>query len=349
MVFRGVVKPGDYPPPKRPQPPYGAIELEIMRGCTLRACFAASNYPGRRGFAGLVGLAFHQTLETAGQLMAGKGSAEEFARALGAAFDRTLENLKAARGPRDPEPTPQDDERERAGKARRALMQWAHWVWGKTRPGGRARVEVELTSRDGRFRGRVDLAERSETGGVVLIDYKAALREELPERYENQLRFYAWLWHEACNEWPAKGVIVYPLTGKTYEVALGPAECEALMREYRGLVDRAGRYPAEELARPGEVCKVCEYRPWCEPFWALRRKSPPAGPEFELGAEGTVLSEAAVQLANGAVIRLPPAVGRGLPPGERVRLLGFRLRGVGRERLAEPGAGAEIFIVEGRR
>lgn len=70
-------------------------------------------------------------------------------------------------------------------------------------------------------------------GACRLIDYKSALRADLPERYERQLQLYALLWHETFGEWPAEAYIVYPFTGATHKVAVDPAICLQVGHEAR--------------------------------------------------------------------------------------------------------------------
>jgi hypothetical protein len=48
----------------------------------------------------------------------------------------------------------------------------------------RIMVEIPVRSQDGLLAGRIDYAERLPHGGLRLLDYKSALRDDLPERYE---------------------------------------------------------------------------------------------------------------------------------------------------------------------
>ncbi len=132
---------------------------------------------------------------------------------------------------------------------------------------GTMEMEVPVQSKDALLRGRIDCVEYVPQG-ARLIDYKSALRADLPERYERQLQLYALLWHETRNEWAHEAYIIYPFTNMTYTIAIDPVRCERVGTEARSLIARLQRTAsAEKLAMPGEVCKVCEFRPWCKPFW----------------------------------------------------------------------------------
>jgi hypothetical protein len=103
---------------------------------------------------------------------------------------------------------------------------------------------------------------------VRLVDYKSALRPDLPDRYERQLQLYAFLWHDEFGEWPVEGAVVYPLVPFVHPVAVDPDTCRDVALDSALQVDRlSASEEASQLATPGDVCKVCEFRPWCRPFW----------------------------------------------------------------------------------
>jgi hypothetical protein len=142
---------------------------------------------------------------------------------------------------------------------------------GMARPtahtGPRLQAEVSVASKDRLFRGRVDYAETDERG-TRIIDVKSAVKEDVPERYRRQVQLYALLWRDTTGTWPVSAAIIYPLTGTEHEVSIDPATCEQVASEYRQLVGRLRQVQdLERLAMPGDACKVCEFRPWCRPFW----------------------------------------------------------------------------------
>lgn len=281
-----------WPPRGRPEAPFGVTQIEVIRSCPLRACFEASHsqdYPPRVGFAARVGSAFHRTLESLVQsplppgISAGDAAAEARRR-----FRREMAEQEALSQQRARERgLPRDEARiHRALEAlmveARRLAELALTGLGgglSTGEGTGAEPEVEASgaevamevpvqSHDGLFAGRIDRVEPA-AAGTRLLDYKSALRDDLPERYERQLQLYAWMWHETRGEWPVEAAVVYPFTGKVYAVDVEPAACERVATESRALVEtfREAR-PAAQLGTPGEVCQVCQYRPWCKAFWA---------------------------------------------------------------------------------
>jgi len=158
---------------------------------------------------------------------------------------------------------------------------------------GSIMVEVPVQSQDGLLAGRVDYAERLPTG-IRLLDYKSALRDDLPERYERQLQLYALLWYETFGEWPEEAAVIYPFTGAMHRVSVDPETCRRVADEARMLINQLQEgLPAEQLATPGEVCTVCEFRPWCRPFWMWQAKHPNLSIALQqavLGFEGEIIT-----------------------------------------------------------
>jgi len=132
---------------------------------------------------------------------------------------------------------------------------------------GAVLVEIPLESPDGLLRGRIDRAERT-VRGIRLVDYKAVVREDLPGRYERQLQLYAYLWHAVTGEWPIEAVVIYPFLTVQHAVPIGPEICQQVAldsAEVLATLTLTARM--DDLATPGDVCRVCDYRPWCRPFW----------------------------------------------------------------------------------
>jgi hypothetical protein len=136
-------------------------------------------------------------------------------------------------------------------------------------PGGiLVEVEQDVQSKDGMFKGRVDRAEFLPEG-TRLVDYKSAVRDDLPERYARQLQMYAFMWNDSRGEWPVEADVVYSFIGTSHRVKIDPTTCREVAEEARHLVKRVLEEPStERLGEPGDVCKVCEFRPWCKPFWS---------------------------------------------------------------------------------
>jgi RecB family exonuclease len=155
-------------------------------------------------------------------------------------------------------------------------------------------VEIPVQSQDGLLAGRIDYAERLPHGGIRLLDYKSALRDDLPERYERQLQIYALLWYETFGEWPTEALVIYPFTGTAHKVVVDPAICQQVGQEARLIVEKLQEdLHAEQLASPGTVCTVCEFRPWCKPFWRWQAGHAIYSQALEkavYGFEGTIMT-----------------------------------------------------------
>jgi RecB family exonuclease len=343
-----------------------------MRSCPLRRCFEESpGYEPRLRFAARLGIAFHRTLESLNRLddpgladaVLSEWALAKFADELGGqiaeANDRPRERL-----------LPRSEARQSA--ATEALLQTAHRLARTVRTGQQGvvpasahaspavEVEVAVSSHDGLFTGYVDRAEHT-VEGTRLLDFKSAIRDDLPDRYERQLQLYAFMWREARGEWPCAADVVYPLAGRVYPVGIAPDLCEAVATECVALVAEvtgAGR-PAD-LGRPGEACRWCPFRPWCEPFWEMQAPSAYtlAADRGDLGLEGRVETLEWKGEIVKAVIRWGAArvelvtTGERFPhlaravPGERVRLLDAELRGMRHHPRVRVTEFTELFLVD---
>ena len=310
-----------WPPPNRPKTPFGPTDLEVLRSCPLRRCFEVSpGYERRTGFAARIGIAFHRTLEalteTSSQFQSLSAVAEEAQRKFLQELQKQEE--EKAKHPRE-QRLPKDE--IRINRAQESLITeaqrmiwmdkevfhhkdvkhtqqldqplWENKEWAKIDIGEIAETEVPVKSQDNLFRGRIDYVEHLPTG-VRLLDYKSALRTDLPERYERQLQFYAFLWHETRGEWPVEAIVVYPFTGTVHQVSVKSADCERIVSESRTLIASLQKeHSVDRLAMPGDVCKVCEFRPWCRPFWqwqASEKSHMIALEKAFLGFEGKIIS-----------------------------------------------------------
>lgn len=315
-----------WPPRMRPKPPFGPTNLEVIRSCPLRACFDVSEgYERRMDFAGRVGTAFHATLQSLSENPPRGSSQEEVTEEARRRFQTELEKQERERALRPRERgLPRDESRvTRAAEAviveaqRSMQAAPAHapdkgvrgTFSGSTQPSGEAaehlpleeigdgatdvqlEIEVPVASKDGLFRGRVDRAEHLQ-GGTRLVDYKSSVRDDLPGRYERQLQLYSLMWHDTRGEWPIEGEVVYPLTSSAHRIAVDPEVSEDVADAYRALISwlREER-SVDNLAIPGDTCKVCEFRPWCRPFWrwqAAEQNHAAALERAFLGFEGTI-------------------------------------------------------------
>ncbi len=368
-----------WPPKGRPKPPHGPTGLEVLRSCPLRRCFECSRgYERRMSFDGRVGTAFHRALEWLSQERLDPASPDGSAARVRERFVEELQAQEdeAARHPRE-RGLPQNEMRIHA--AAEALVAASHQLRGaagqrrqssfeRTKPaetepsGASASVEVEVPvkSRDGLFAGKVDRVEHTPEG-TRLLDYKSALRDDLPGRYERQVQLYASMWRDTRGEYPSEATVVYPLLGTSHPVSVIPEACEQVVREYAELVSSIGERPAYHLATPGDTCKICEFRPWCKPFWhwQAREKSAPVALERAyLGIEGVIDRIEQVEHHwrlgvrwRNALVRIIAPVERfpqlkNVGAGTRLRVLEAPLRGLRHRPTAAVTEYSEIFVLE---
>lgn len=332
-------------------------------------------------FDGRVGTAFHRALEWLSEQRPNPDSPDESAVEIRERFVEELraQKAEAAKHPRE-RGLPQNE--MRIHSATEALLSASHQVRGaaaqsrRSGPGeasakpldkgpssraeNRVEVEVPVKSRDELFAGKVDRAENA-PDGTHLLDYKSALRDDLPGRYERQVQLYAVMWRDTRGEYPSEATVVYPLVGTSHPVSITPEVCEQVAREYTDIVASIQERPAFDLATPGDTCKICEFRPWCKPFWRwqAREKSAPAALERAyLGFEGIIEQIEQVEHHwrlnvrwRDALIRIIAPVERfpqlkNVGAGSRLRVLETPLRGLRHRPKAVVTEYSEIFILE---
>ena len=353
-------------------------------------------------FSGRIGIAFHRTLETLVQSPPASDAPQAIAEEARHRFLHELkaQEAKAADSPRE-RFLPRDPERARMAaeavirEASRLLAEGAanrsvghltppqvsgegnplsdakhprpHFAKigdvltsGEAEPG--AEIEVEVESRDGLLHGRIDRAERNERG-TLLVDFKSAMRDDLPERYVRQLQLYAYLWHEQRGEWPYAAQVVYPLTAATYNVAVEPEECRRMAAEAKTLLRTAleTRDPFA-LAVPGDTCQVCDFRPWCQAFWGWQSQEQSPGVALEhsrLGFQGCVEKIDLTDHVWRVQVRWRQTLVEFVAPEERfpqmknvkvgceIRCLDFHLHGLRYAPKAKIDGSSELFIVQG--
>jgi CRISPR/Cas system-associated exonuclease Cas4 (RecB family) len=375
-----------WPPQGRPRAPFGPTIIEVIRSCPLRSCFEYSQgYERRMSFDGRIGTAFHKVLESFDTQPIIATTPQEIAEEARRRFDQeiALQEQEAAHRSRE-QGLPRDQ--ARVQRAIEALISTAQKTVGLSRSSlsssqstihemsietfeesqsemratGEVEVEILVTSQDGQLRGRIDRAEHG-SDGVTLIDYKSALRDDLPERYERQVQLYAWMWFQTRGVWPSTAEIIYPLTGRSYRVDIDPAVCEQIGVEATALIKRLEQSSStDSLALPGDVCKVCEFRPWCRPFWHWQATEQIPSVALERaywGFEGTIINIASIdsywkvrvawQRATVEIIapieRFPQLQQATI--GTRVRALEMQLRGLRHQPRAIVNERSELFIL----
>ncbi len=379
-----------WPPRGRPQPPFGPTLLEIMRSCPLRVCFEMSKgYERRTAYSARVGIAFHRTLQSLTEQPISSSNPKEIVEEASRRFRAALALQEMRKNTRPREQTLTRNE-ERVQRALESIaveaLRLAHYVErgnvvfpaqqsqetvANDQQGVPGRsdddkelimVEVPVQSQDGLLTGRVDYAERLPNGGIRLLDYKSALRDDVPERYERQLQIYALLWYETFGEWPTEALVVYPFVGTVHTVSIDPATCLKVGQEARQTIRSTQEaFNAERLATPGTVCTVCEFRPWCRPFWRWQASHTSHSQALERAADGfegaiSTLEQKdtywklIVKWRDAEISIVAPQERfphlKDARPGMRIRALDMRLRGQRYRPQATISEHSEIFLVE---
>lgn len=311
-----------WPPKQRPIHPFGPTIVEIIRSCPLRSCFDVSpGYERRTSVSGRIGTALHATIQYLGESSFGEKSIEEVAAEASKRFTIELKSQRtnASERPREQGLSWDNHRLERSAQAavaeahrmfqsgnqhtlhtHRSIdysdvkgINAVNQIFPLFSQDVSVAVEVPVRSADGLFKGRVDRAEHTQAG-TRLIDYKSAIREDLPERYERQLQLYSFMWHDTFGDWPVEAQVYYPLRGAFFSVDVTPSVCQDVASDAALLVDKLTKgNQLSTLATPGDVCKVCEFRPWCRPFWnsqAKEQKHMRALEKAGMGFEGAIES-----------------------------------------------------------
>jgi CRISPR/Cas system-associated exonuclease Cas4 (RecB family) len=368
----------EWPPRGRPSAPYSMTQLEVMRACPLRACFDRSpGYARRMDAVARIGSAFHTALQWLNKRAPEGISANEAMEQARQQFHIALaeQERKRAEQPREHGLSLDSPRVDMAIEALIAEAQRISQADEQVRRRGSGRggiahaprsdgtlveAEAPVASKDRLFEGRVDRVEHR-PNGVHIVDYKSAIRDDLPGRYERQVQLYALLWHETRGDWPVSAEVVYPFTGRRISVSVDPERCAAIDRDYRQMVETFKTTEnASELAKPGDICQVCEFRPWCRPFWAWQEAETNHRQALErarVGFEGTVTDLRTVSQHIKAVVRWR-GVGveiiapqdrfpqlKGATVGIRVRALDMELQGMQYAPRARVTAYSELYLV----
>lgn len=375
-----------WPPQGRPQAPFGPTIIEVIRSCPLRSCFEYSQgYERRMSFDGRIGTVFHKVLESFDTHAITATTPQGIAEEARCRFEQeiALQEREASRRSREQGLLHDQIRVQRAIEALISIGQKTAGLRNRApslpqsairetdiptseesqreiRAIREVEVEISVASLDGQIRGRIDRTEY-DSDGVRLIDYKSALRDDLPGRYERQMQLYAWMWFQTRGFWPSTAEVIYPLMGQSHEVNIDPSICEQVGVEATALIKRLEQPGSiDSLALPGDVCKVCEFRPWCRPFWRWQAAEQIPSVALERaywGFEGTILSIASIdsywkvrvawQRATVEIIapieRFPQLQQANI--GTRVRALEMQLRGLRHQPRAIINERSELFIL----
>jgi CRISPR/Cas system-associated exonuclease Cas4 (RecB family) len=354
----------------------------------LRSCFDTSpNYERRLGSAARIGTALHRTLQSLNQKPIEAETTEQLAAETRRRFQAELheQQTQSASRPREQSLLWDNDRTNHALEAVIAEAIRTQPLGIKNIFSSRSKtktqkrepqendskfsnssnvtpieVEVAVRSKNSVLQGRIDRVEKT-ANGTRLVDYKSAFRDDLPERYARQLQLYAFLWYETRNEWPIEAFVFYPLRGSFHIVSVEESICRQVAAESIDLVENVARkVRPTELASPGEVCKVCEFRAWCRPFWASQsgeEKQLRAIDKASVGFEGQVKTikienhywHVTIDWHNAQVKLISPQ--ERFPhlvtvnPGHHLRILDTSLKGQLFQPIAYVTNQSEIFIV----
>jgi len=105
------------------------------------------------------------------------------------------------------------------------------------------------------LRGQIDLWYEQD-GELTLVDFKTD-REESPETYALQLRFYALALERYWGRLPDRAVLFYLRSGRAVEISLAPNELKNVIDTLNGLINAQEQilFPLKE----GEHCFRCEF------------------------------------------------------------------------------------------
>jgi len=374
-----------WPPPNRPKPPFSPSVIEIIRSCALRSCFeSSSGYERRIGFAARIGLVMHRVIQSLHENPINSEITRDIPAETRSRFNDELRNQESLSSAR-PRERLLSRNQNRIGRASDAVVIEAIRIFEQGQDSlvgslsldpsyqessyisevpenlKTPKVDVEVTVQfNDIFKGRIDRAEIFDND-VILYDYKSALRDDLPERYQRQMQLYAYMWKETRGNWPIKGYVFYPLTAVIHEVQVSSQVCNEVVEETKDILKSFQETESPfQMATPGDICKVCDFRPWCKPFWYWQsdeKNNTEAFNRTVLGFEGYIKD---IKLKNyfwhllinwrNATIRLVvpqesyPHL-KAARTGTQIRVLDTKLKGLRNRPQAKITEASEIFII----
>ena len=147
---------------------------------------------------------------------------------------------------------------------------------------GASQTEVMYLAFNGKLKGRADVVF-TRNGTTEIEDYKTGEifdrigDSEVPlikAQYRRQLLLYSAMHHDVTGRWPTKAHLI-PLTGDRASITIDPVEAETEAIAAISLLDQYNAKIAtventDILANPSpSVCRHCNYRLFCAPFWSV--------------------------------------------------------------------------------
>lgn len=263
-----------WPPERRPSLPFSPTMYEYMLLCPLSACFRASGYPQRPSVARAIGNvvhAGHEILAAEADAFSSEEKEAEFRHMAAQVFDSLLQEEKEKqRSSVRPLEVSWDVNRVKDARSAFILGSTTFLEPARSRAvKSERRRERTITSADGLAIGTPDLVI-SDGKETAIVDLKTGTLtdEESAQRHIRQLHIYSYIWHSLYGMWPTSGILSNPTTRREESIPIHADQAKEIVEDGRTAVEaiKAESDPIR-LARPGDPCRRCDYRPWCEPYW----------------------------------------------------------------------------------
>ena len=190
-------------------------------------------------------------------------------------------------------------------------------------------AEVDIRDGELRLRGRVDHASTAE-----LREFKTGAPSE---EHQHQLELYALMWSRQRGILP-RLTLVYPGESKSWKPS-AERLTEVQLRLQKEISELDHQLEAKATAQPGEHCRYCSVRAFCDSYWERPREgdvefvvTESPGP-FAIGDGSTLVGLHAAHVACSGPVEI----------GDRVRLLGVQFE----ENEAVLPAWGELFVQAG--
>lgn len=206
-------------------------------------------------------------------------------------------------------------------------------------------TEVRLEHPQLPFEGTIDLVH-AEEDGLVVLDFKTGTPKPA---HREQVERYGVLWWRATGIVPVRLVLAYPSCAESF--ACDRATLERVEADLRARCDAARaqltQHPAS--ARPGDHCRYCSHRAFCDDAWSEEKLEAEGRVDLEVVVDGVAqLHGFAARTRAGRSLQVVHDAGTLSPrTGDCLRILDARWFPARRE-LAVDGL-SEVFCVDGSR
>ncbi len=249
----------------------------LIDECALRVAFkASSEYQvfNIGSLRGALGSAAHRVLEDQATLSRYDG--EELVSRFGLAWSSAVDNQRTKLDRQQRlRPVPSPDRWPAYSRTRRGVFEIVRsrkrGFRRSSLGGSHVQNELAIASQETGLSARIDRVVNT-VEGVVIIDFKTGRSASVEEResHRQQVRLYAYLWHESTGEWPSRCEIRY-LDGETEVVQVDSAVLIEMAVSYRDklrllrrtLENSSGLDNSQIGPRTANTCRFCSYRAVC--------------------------------------------------------------------------------------